>query len=199
MSEEALPQIDLSGDGGAQKRLTHEGSGTETPGDGCRVVCHYTGTLVSTGAQFDSSVGREPFEFELGKESVVKGFELAAASMKKGERAVFTFAPEYAYGSYGSPPNIPGNSTLQFEMEMLDWKPQDVSPNQDGAITRHILTKSDHPKMTPADGVLVNGNQFGFVLAGVCKKIHKNKFQYLQSIWSVVWMAAFSTNAPTSS
>lgn len=157
MAEETEQQIDLSGDGGALKRLTLAGTGVEMPGDGCTVSCHYTGTLVADGKQFDSSVGREPFEFELGKGAVIRGFELAAASMRLGERAVFTFAPEYAYGKHGSPPNIPGSSTLQFEMEMLGWKPQDVSPNKDGAIERHVVTKSDRPKKTPADGVVVNG------------------------------------------
>lgn len=155
--QQAPIQIDLSGDGGVLKRLTKEGTGVATPADGCTVSCHYTGTLVADGTQFDSSVGREPFEFELGKGAVVRGFELAAASMRLGESAVFTFAPEYAYGKHGSPPSIPGGSTLQFAMEMLAWKAQDVSPNRDGAIERHVVVKSDRPKKTPKDGVLVNG------------------------------------------
>lgn len=47
---------------------------------------------------------------------VVKGFDLGIASMKKGEKAVLTFKPDYAYGSSGSPPNIPPNATLIFEV-----------------------------------------------------------------------------------
>lgn len=111
-------QIDLSDDKGVLKKLLQEGSGEFHPTDGCKVSCHYTGKLAD-GTQFDSSVGREPFEFELGKGSVIKGFELAAASMKIGEKSVFTFAPSYAYGSHGSPPNIPGNSTLTFEVSFI--------------------------------------------------------------------------------
>lgn len=164
MSEEnEQTPIDLSGDGGALKTLLTAGTGEETPGDGCTVSCHYTGTLVANGNQFDSSVGREPFEFELGKGAVIKGFELAAASMKLGEKAVFKFKPEYAYGKHGSPPNIPGNSELQFEMEMLGWKPEDLSPNSDGAIVRHSIKKSDRPKKNPAEGVVVNGKSLIFL------------------------------------
>lgn len=155
--------IDLSGgDGGVLKVLNEPGTGDVTPVDGCTVSCHYTGTLTD-GTQFDSSVGREPFSFELGKESVVKGFELAAASMRRGEKATFTFAPKYAYGSHGSPPTIPGNATLQFAMEMLDWKAQDCSPAKDGGIERHVLVKSAKPKKTPTDGALVNVDLVGRV------------------------------------
>lgn len=60
---------------------------------------------------------------------VVKGFDLGVASMKKGEKAVLTFAPEYAYGASGSPPNIPPNATLTFE----------VSHNGAKAISREIF------------------------------------------------------------
>lgn len=153
--------IDLSGgDGGVLKVLNVPGHGDLTPGDGCTVSCHYTGTLAD-GTQFDSSRGREPFSFELGKEAVVKGFELAAASMQRGEQATFTFAPKYGYGSHGSPPTIPGNSTLTFAMELLDWTAPDCSPAKDGGIERHVLVKSAKPKKTPGDGALVTVDLVG--------------------------------------
>lgn len=60
-------KIDISGDGGVLKEILKEGTGDETPHNGCKVSLHYTGRLVD-GTEFDSSVGRdEPFEFELGK------------------------------------------------------------------------------------------------------------------------------------
>lgn len=74
--------------------------------------------------------------------------------MKKGEKCVLTCAPNYAYGAAGSPPNIPPNSTLKFEVEMLGWKGQDLSKNGDGGIERFIVTKSDKKK-TPNDGAFV--------------------------------------------
>jgi hypothetical protein len=42
--------------------------------------------------------------------------------MKKGELAKLTLKPEYAYGAAGSPPTIPPNATLVFEVELLSWK-----------------------------------------------------------------------------
>lgn len=46
----------------------------------------------------------------------MKAFDLGIASMKKGEKAILTCASEYAYGAAGSPPNIPPNATLLFEV-----------------------------------------------------------------------------------
>lgn len=51
--------------------------------------------------------------------SVIKGWELGVATMKKGERAILTCAPEYAYGASGSPPTIPPDSTLKFDVSTL--------------------------------------------------------------------------------
>lgn len=51
---------------------SQEGEGSEYPGDGCTVSCHYTGTLLD-GTKFDSSVDRgEPFEFSLGKGKTIR-------------------------------------------------------------------------------------------------------------------------------
>lgn len=47
--------------------------------------------------------------------AVIKGWDAGVASMKKGEKAVLTCKPEYAYGAAGSPPKIPANATLDFE------------------------------------------------------------------------------------
>ncbi|KAI8421238.1 hypothetical protein MSG28_008296 [Choristoneura fumiferana] len=124
--------IDISkaGDRGVLKRIIKEGEGTDTPNAGCQVTVHYTGTLLD-GTKFDSSKDRnEPFEFQLGKGSVIKAWDIGVATMKKGEVCVLTCAPEYAYGASGSPPKIPPNATLQFEVEMIDWKVEDLSPNK---------------------------------------------------------------------
>lgn len=59
--------------------------------------------------------------------SVIKGWDIGVATMKKGERAILTCASEYAYGASGSPPTIPPDSTLKFDvstftLSMYIWK-----------------------------------------------------------------------------
>lgn len=68
------------------------------------------------GTEFDKNIDtEEPFEFVLGQNSVIKGWELGVATMKKGEKALFVIAPEYAYGERAQG-KIPANSTLKFEV-----------------------------------------------------------------------------------
>ncbi|XP_048262571.1 peptidyl-prolyl cis-trans isomerase FKBP4 isoform X2 [Bombus affinis] len=142
-------------DGGVQKEIIKEGIGDETPSPGSNVIVHYTGTLMD-GTKFDSSKDRnEPFQFELKKGSVIKAWDIGVATMKKGEVALLTCAPEYAYGKNGSPPKIPSNATLKFEIEMIDWKGEDLSPEKNGSIERYqIVQGKDY--ITPQEGALVN-------------------------------------------
>jgi len=86
------------------------------------VSAHYTGTLLD-GTKFDSSVDRgEAFKFKIGQGQVIKGWDTGFASMKIGEKAVLKCAPEYAYGKNGSPPKIPADATLLFEVELLGFE-----------------------------------------------------------------------------
>jgi peptidylprolyl isomerase len=62
------------------------------------VKVHYTGTLTS-GEQFDSSVGREPLEFTVGAGQMIKGFDAAMPGMSLGEKKTINIAPEDAYGT----------------------------------------------------------------------------------------------------
>ncbi|XP_075975972.1 FK506-binding protein 59kD isoform X2 [Anticarsia gemmatalis] len=146
--------ISKAGDRGVLKRIIKEGTGTDTPNVGCSVSVHYTGTLLD-GTKFDSSRDRnEPFEFNLGKGSVIKAWDIGVATMKKGEVCVLTCAPEYAYGAAGSPPVIPPNATLQFEIEMIDWKVEDLSPRKNKGILRHVIEQGSGAE-SPEDGSLV--------------------------------------------
>eukprot|EP00808_Paulinella_micropora_P013613 g36867.t1 len=99
---------------GLLKEITKKGEGELVP-DGHTVKVHYTGTL-QDGKQFDSSRDGPPFEFTLGAGEVILGWDKGVATMKVGERAVFTVPPEYGYGEDGAPPTIPPNSTLIFDV-----------------------------------------------------------------------------------
>jgi len=99
-----------------------QGNG-QKPKPGQRVSVHYTGTLTN-GKKFDSSRDRNrPFEFTLGQEEVIKGWDIGVAQMSKGEHAKITCPPDYAYGEDEVGNGlIPGNSTLHFDVELLDFK-----------------------------------------------------------------------------
>lgn len=96
-----------------------KGSAAKT-GDTVRV--HYVGRLLS-GTKFDSSLDRnEPFEFTLGQGQVIKGWDEGVVGMKKGGKRRLTIPSEMAYGKVGSPPKIPPDATLEFDIELLEIK-----------------------------------------------------------------------------
>uniref|UniRef100_A0A1I8PXB3 peptidylprolyl isomerase n=1 Tax=Stomoxys calcitrans TaxID=35570 RepID=A0A1I8PXB3_STOCA len=160
MTAGEIEKINITPDGGVQKQILKEGTGDNTPENGCNVSLHYTGKLTD-GTIFDSSLDRgEPFEFTLGTRSVIQAFDLGVITMKLGEKCNLICAPEYAYGESGSPPSIPPNATLIFELEMLGWKGADVSPNKDGSIERFTIVSSDK-RRSPNDGSLCKAHITG--------------------------------------
>lgn len=98
---------------------TQAGTGNQAaPGD--RVAVHYTGTL-EDGTVFDSSYERgQPIEFVLGQGMVIPGWEQGIAMMREGGQATLVIPPELAYGAQGSPPTIPPNATLNFDVELVE-------------------------------------------------------------------------------
>jgi FKBP-type peptidyl-prolyl cis-trans isomerase len=88
--------------------------------NGQTAVVHYTGWLTN-GTKFDSSVDRgTPFSFTLGEGKVIIGWEQGILGMKVGEKRKLTIAPELGYGPQAVGGVIPANSTLIFEVELLE-------------------------------------------------------------------------------
>jgi FKBP-type peptidyl-prolyl cis-trans isomerase len=96
------------------------GKGAEAV-SGKSVTVHYTGTL-KDGTKFDSSVDRkEPFTFSLGAGQVIKGWDQGVVGMKVGGKRKLTIPAELAYGA-NAVGAIPANSTLIFDIELLEVK-----------------------------------------------------------------------------
>jgi FKBP-type peptidyl-prolyl cis-trans isomerase len=97
---------------------TECGEGDEAV-SGATVSVHYVGTL-ENGEQFDSSRERgQPFEFALGAGQVIAGWDEGIQGMRVGGIRELTIPPDLGYGAAGSPPVIPPDSTLLFEVELL--------------------------------------------------------------------------------
>ncbi len=91
-----------------------------SPTKGAKVSVHYTGWLTN-GKSFDSSKKRyKPFTFDIGKRKVIRGWDEGVLTMKVGGRRQLRVPPALGYGAVGSPPVIPKNATLIFEVELLD-------------------------------------------------------------------------------
>ena len=99
---------------------------------------HYTGTLLDGGKQFDSSIGRGPFEFTLGAGQVIQGWDQVSLSVKPkpviitsfkglnamciGEKRKLKIPAALGYGDRGAGADIPPGADLVFEVELLDIK-----------------------------------------------------------------------------
>ena len=100
-------------------KVEKEGTG-DAPKDSDTVVVNYKGTLID-GKEFDNSYTRgEPLSFRL--DGVIPGWTEGLKNIKKGGKIQLVIPPDLAYGKTGVP-GIPANSTLVFDVELLDIKP----------------------------------------------------------------------------
>ncbi len=104
---------------GLQYKVLKEGTGPR-PKATSRVTVHYRGTLLD-GKEFDSSYERgEPANFVLNQ--VIPGWTEGVQLMNTGSKYQFWIPGDLAYGPQGSPPVIPPNATLVFEVELISFK-----------------------------------------------------------------------------
>lgn len=110
---------------GLQYKSLKEGSGP-SPKATDTVTVNYRGTLID-GTEFDSSFKRnEPATFPLN--GVIKGWTEGLQLMKKGSKYQFYIPSALAYGERSPMSKIPPNSTLIFEVELLDVKAAPEAP-----------------------------------------------------------------------
>lgn len=101
--------------------VMREGQG-DSPKPGDKVMVLYVGRLLN-GKVFDQAENKDqPFTFRIRRDAVIEGWDQVLQLMKRGEKRLVILAPELAYGTRGQPPKIPRNSTLVFEVELLDFK-----------------------------------------------------------------------------
>jgi len=110
--EEKLTQLKLKG--GVVAKILETGAGSEAK-KGQKVRVKYVGALKSTGKKFDSG----KIDFVLGDGEVIQGWDLGVAGMLPKEKRRLKIPPAMAYGPRGSPPAIPPNATLIFDIQLI--------------------------------------------------------------------------------
>ena len=102
---------------------------SDIPGNGPEIKFHYKIKVNYRGffednTEFDSSYKRnKPLEFQIGLRQVIPGWEIGLMGMKVGGKRILKIPPSLAYGEKGVGDLIPPNSTLIFEIEILNIKP----------------------------------------------------------------------------
>ncbi|KAG0246386.1 hypothetical protein BGX31_002687 [Mortierella sp. GBA43] len=104
---------------GVVKNTIKAGDGVRFPKRGQTVIIHYTGKLKKNGKVFDSSIGGDPFETVIGVGDVIRGWDEGVPLLSVGEKATLDITSDYAYGEEGADDDIPPNSDLIFEVELV--------------------------------------------------------------------------------
>ncbi|MDX1406649.1 MAG: FKBP-type peptidyl-prolyl cis-trans isomerase [Saprospiraceae bacterium] len=99
--------------------MTTPGQPNTNPAPGATVRTHYVGMLVENGAVFDNSLTRgATYDFQLGQNAVIAGWEEALPLMNKGATAILFVPAQLAYGATGFG-NIPANAELMFYLQYV--------------------------------------------------------------------------------
>ncbi|GHP11081.1 hypothetical protein PPROV_000981100 [Pycnococcus provasolii] len=95
------------------------GNGVTFPKQGQTCTMHYTGRLADGGKEFDSSVKRGPFTFQVGVGQVIRGWDEGVPRMSVGEKATIKIPAAMGYGARGAGGVIPPDADLIFDVELL--------------------------------------------------------------------------------
>lgn len=101
-------------------QVLRERNTSKFPQKGQKVKIHYEGFL-ENGSRIDSSrIRGVPFTFKIGKGEVIQAWDLALPQISLHSRVLITTTPDLAYGSKGLAGAVPPNSSLKFDIELLD-------------------------------------------------------------------------------
>jgi FKBP-type peptidyl-prolyl cis-trans isomerase FkpA len=109
---------------GLQFRVLKEGVGPHPTASDVTLI-QYTGRLPD-GTVFDSNMGGQPLPMPASDGAAIKGFTEGLRMMLKGGTYRLRIPPQLAYGATGQPPAIPPNSTLEFDVKLLEFMPEAV-------------------------------------------------------------------------
>ncbi|KAK7073188.1 Peptidyl-prolyl cis-trans isomerase fkbp8 [Halocaridina rubra] len=121
---EVLPDewLDVLGSGGLKKKIIRAGIVDSRPMKGDTVVIQAQGKL-EDGTEVDK---HSQLMFTVGDSEVIVGLDMIVPLMDKGEVAEVQIDPRFAFGSQGLPPSIPGNATVTYTVELLDYGPDEA-------------------------------------------------------------------------
>uniref|UniRef100_A0A803MNW1 peptidylprolyl isomerase n=1 Tax=Chenopodium quinoa TaxID=63459 RepID=A0A803MNW1_CHEQI len=124
---------------------------------GKKVSIHYTGKLKKGNQIFDSSAGKDPLKFRLGKGRVMDGLELGLEGMRVGGKRRLQIPPELGYGSEGTS-LVPPNSWLIMDVELVASSALSLASKKSAAVWSSSISFlkqqdvfSEHPSMVTAD------------------------------------------------
>ena len=109
--------IDITEDAGIKTKIIKKGNGENKPSEGKAVFIYFKSKYGDK--IFDQSLENEPFQFIIGENKVIKGWEIALKTMAIGEKSEFIMTPEYTYGDKQVKDWIPPNSILNYEIELI--------------------------------------------------------------------------------
>ncbi|KAG4382470.1 hypothetical protein AAZX31_14G087900 [Glycine max] len=119
------PVINVTGDSKVIKKILKEGEGVFTANEGANVTVRFT-AMLEDGTVFEKrGIGEtQPLEFITDEEQVITGLDRAVATMKKGERAIVSIHPDYAFGNVEVRRDlaiVPPGATVVYDVEMMDF------------------------------------------------------------------------------
>lgn len=119
------PVINVTGDSMVIKKIIKEGEGAFTANEGANVTVRYT-AMLEDGTVFEKRGIDEtqPLKFVTDEEQVITGLDRAVATMKKGERAIISIHPDYAFGNVEVKQDlaiVPPGSKVVYDIEMVDF------------------------------------------------------------------------------